>query len=107
MIGRLEHPLEVAADQPWTKDFRFWKGRSKTVPFAVVQGDAILKRQGTTERLELTIGAGVIIINGNAVGVRLPSDTLEPGTYDLEVRATSDTGSGHQIRAVVVAVAGL
>lgn len=107
-IGRISKPIEVAIDQPWSMDFRFWAGRAKTVPSVLASADMILRKRVTSGApaplITLTTADGTMSMQGNAAGPRVadPSDLFEASqAYDFALRVTDTSGSARQVRGVV------
>jgi hypothetical protein len=107
MIGRIEKSIEVPANLGWSKDFRLWQGKGKTVPFLIASATGVLFNRSTNTRNALTVGEGELVIVDNRVGVRLAPGVTPIGSHELELDIVSTTGSRHQVRAVLSFVAGL
>jgi hypothetical protein len=101
-IARINATLTAATDMPWAKDFRFWKGATKGDPLNVTSAIARVRLRGceAPPAFVLTEVDGQVFIQNNIVTLRLSVLDMEQigvGSFDLEVTATLEDGSGRRL----------
>lgn len=113
-IGYVKDPVEVPLDQPWSMDFRFWKGRSGGLVLTLASADVILRRVvqsgDVPAAITLTTTDQTVSMQGGVAGPRVddPIDAgFVEGTWNAAIRATDTEGGSHQVRFVVEFRAGV
>lgn len=93
---------------PWSKDVRWWRGKTKSPAAAATiisaRGGIRLRGCGVDENaLDLTTDNGRLIISNNIVSIRIPveagMETLAPDLYDITLTVGLSDGSARRLIA--------